>query len=203
VSGEVAAAVQDVFEATKKKATVVVLLDTSSSMSGVKIRNATDGTALFVAQLDRDDEVYVHTFNDAVRELRPSGRAGDAGEALAQALRRASAYGSTALYDAVCQAVVLAERLQAEDERAGEQRLYGIVVLSDGMDTASQRDKQGMYACLPSGEDVEGIKVFTIAYGENADEAVLDEIAARTNGKAFTGEPETIEEVYLAISFEQ
>ena len=31
----------------------------------------------------------------------------------------------------------------------------------------------------------------------------LKEIATRTNGKAFSGDPKTIEEVYLAISFEQ
>jgi hypothetical protein len=60
-----------------------------------------------------------------------------------------------------------------------------------------------MYRCLPSGEDVEGVKVFTIAYGGDADQAILGEIATRTNGKAFRSDPATIEEVYLAISFEQ
>jgi uncharacterized protein with von Willebrand factor type A (vWA) domain len=203
VSGEVASAVKDVFYQTKKKATVVIVLDRSSSMRGEKIINAVQATANFVKRLDRDDEVYVHTFSDTVVELQPAGRAGDVGETLEQTLRGVSAKGNTVLHDAVCHAVETANRLQAEDEAAGEKRLYGIVLLSDGMDTASDRSEAAMYHCLPSGEDVEGVKVFTIAYGTSPDEALLKEIATRTNGKAFTGDPATIEEVYLAISFEQ
>jgi Ca-activated chloride channel family protein len=203
VSGKVASAVKDVFYLTKKKATVIVLLDVSSSMSGAKIRNAVEATANFVKRLARDDEVYVYTFGNEVTALQPAGRAGDVAETLAQSLRQVSAKGSTVLYDAVCQAVETANRLQAEDATADERRLYGIVVLSDGKDTASGRTKKTMYDCLPSGEDVEGVKVFTIAYGADADEGVLKETSTRTNGKAFTGDPETIEQVYLAISFEQ
>jgi len=32
---------------------------------------------------------------------------------------------------------------------------------------------------------------------------LLQRIADHTNGKAYTGDPETIEEVYLEISYEQ
>jgi Ca-activated chloride channel family protein len=60
-----------------------------------------------------------------------------------------------------------------------------------------------MFMCLPSGEDVEGIKVFTIAYGDDADRDLLTRIANRTNGKPYTGDPENIEQVYLEISYEQ
>jgi Ca-activated chloride channel family protein len=122
---------------------------------------------------------------------------------LGQTLRRVSAAGSTALHDAVCGAVEFASQPQAEDKVTGEKRLYGIVLLSDGRNTAGTRTREGMYGCLPSGEDVEGVKVFAVAYGSNADKDLLQEIAMRTNGKAFTGDPVTIEEVYLAISFEQ
>ena len=60
-----------------------------------------------------------------------------------------------------------------------------------------------MFNCLSSGEDVEGVKIFTIAYGADADEDLLQLIAERTNGKTFAGDPETIEQVYLVISAEQ
>jgi Ca-activated chloride channel family protein len=60
-----------------------------------------------------------------------------------------------------------------------------------------------MLNCLPSGEDVEGIKVFTIAYGDDADKDLLLRVANRTNGKTFSGDPATIERVYTAISAEQ
>jgi hypothetical protein len=45
--------------------------------------------------------------------------------------------------------------------------------------------------------------VFTIAFGEDADTDVLTLIANRTNGRMFEGDPETLEDVYLAISAEQ
>ena len=50
---------------------------------------------------------------------------------------------------------------------------------------------------------MQGVKVFTIAYGSDADKDLLLRIANRTNGKTFSGEPETIEKVYTAISAEQ
>jgi Ca-activated chloride channel family protein len=112
MSGGVATAVKDVFYRTKKKATVVVMLDTSGSMRGSKIVNAVEATAVFVRHLDRDDEVYVLTFNDEVAELQPSGRAGDVAESLSQTLSGLWAEGNTALYDAVCEAVASAKRLQ-------------------------------------------------------------------------------------------
>ena len=59
--------------------------------------------------------------------------------------------------------------------------------------------QKDVFACLPTGEDVEGVKVFTIAYGKDADTRLLKQIADRTNGKTFSRRPATIEQVYLAI----
>jgi Ca-activated chloride channel family protein len=203
VSGDTAAAIKDVFHMTKKNATVVVLLDTSGSMRGEKIQNAVEGTVGFLGHLARDDQVIVYTFSDAVTELQPSGRVGDAAESLSQTLRGLSAEGNTRLRDGICQAVQRVDRLETADIAAGEKRLYGVVVLSDGEDTKSVRSESDMFNCLPSGEDVEGVKVFTIAYGEGANVDLLKRIADRTNGKAYEGDPETIEQVYLEISYEQ
>jgi hypothetical protein len=50
---------------------------------------------------------------------------------------------------------------------------------------------------------VTGVKVFTIAYGEDADADLMLRIANRTNGKTFTSDPEGIESAYNAISAEQ
>ena len=60
-----------------------------------------------------------------------------------------------------------------------------------------------MFRCLPSGEDVEEVKIFTISYGEDANQDLLMRIANRTNGKTFVSDPETIDQVYLTISAEQ
>ncbi|MGQ0604972.1 MAG: VWA domain-containing protein [Anaerolineales bacterium] len=202
-SGEAAEAVKDVFLQTKKKATIILVVDVSGSMQGDKIANAVEATANFISRLERDDEVYVLAFNETVSELQPAGRAGDVAERLAATVRGLFAEGGTALHDGVCAGAARVDELRAEDLAADEKRLYGIVVLSDGKDTASGRTESDMFNCLPSGEDVDGIKVFTIAYGDDADQDVLLRIANRTNGKTFTGDPATIERVYTSISAEQ
>lgn len=202
-SGDVANAVKDVFVQTKKKATIILVVDVSGSMEGEKIANAVEATANFIGRLERDDEVYVLPFNETVSELQPAGRAGDVAEELADRVRGLFAQGGTALYDGVCTAAERVAELRAEDAQNNEKRLYGIVVLSDGQDTASGRTENDMFNCLPNGEDVEGIKVFTIAYGDDADKDILLRVANRTNGKTFSGDPATIERVYTSISAEQ
>jgi Ca-activated chloride channel family protein len=203
-SAEVASAVKDVFHQTKKKATVVLVLDTSGSMEGEKIKNAIASSVNFVSRLDKNDKVYAYGFggSSGVYDLG-GGRAGDVSETLARTLNGLYSGGGTPLYDAICQAVDLVNKLQSEDQANGEKRLYGIVLLSDGQDTASQRTQNQMFTCLPSGENVEGVKVFTIAYGSDADADLMLRIANRTNGKSFTGDPESIETIYNSISAEQ
>jgi Ca-activated chloride channel homolog len=204
-SVEVAEAVEAMFLQTKRKATVIVVLDVSSSMGeGVKLTNAVSATIGFLGKLHPGDAIVVVSFNDKVNELQPSGRAGEVSEELAQTLSGLYASKSTALFDAVCTAVDLADSLKAADEAAGDERLYGVVLLSDGDDTASTISEEEMFAtCLPSGEAVEGVRVFTIAYGDDAVLDLLQRLANRTNGKFFTGDPATIEDVYEDISAEQ
>jgi Ca-activated chloride channel family protein len=204
VSDEVHDAIVDLFEQTKKKATIIVVLDRSQSMAeDNKLSAAIDGTIFFLDALDRKDEVQLLLFNDTVSSLQPLAPAGAVVESVNQQLKNMWPEGNTALHDAVCQAQELIDEAKVEDEAAGEKRLYGIVVLSDGEDTNSSKTESDMFHCLPSGEDVEAVKVFTIAYGEDADEDLLLRIANRTNGKAFTGDPDTIDEIYLEISAEQ
>jgi Ca-activated chloride channel family protein len=203
-SAEVAAAVKDVFHQTKKKATIILLLDTSASMEGEKIRNAIASSVNFVSRLDTNDQIYALGFGgeNLVYDLG-GGRAGEVAESLTQKLNGLYADGNTPMYDAVCQAVELVDSLQTNDMANSDRRLYGIVLLSDGVDTASNLSENQMFNCLPSGENVEGVKVFTIAYGEDADSDLMLRIANRTNGKTFTGDPASIESIYNAISAEQ
>lgn len=205
-SAEAAEAVKDVFFQTKKKATVILVLDTSGSMQGDKIKNAVESAVSFVERLDKNDEVYIVTFggeSQDIFQLQPGGRAGDVSEQLAQTLRGLYAQGNTPLYDAVCQANDLTNQLKADHEAAGEKRLYGIILLSDGDDTSSAKTQGQMFNCLPTGEDVEGTKIFTIAYGESADADLMLRIANRTNGQTFVGNPESIDRIYNSISAEQ
>jgi Ca-activated chloride channel family protein len=203
-SAEVSSAVKDVFHQTKKKASIILLLDISASMEGEKIKNAIAGSVNFVERLDPNDEIYLMVFggDGQVYELG-GGRAGDIAEELTQKLNGLFANGNTPLYDGICAATEKVNSLTADHDAAGEKRLYGIVVLSDGKDTSSGKSQNQMFGCLPSGESVEGTRVFTIAYGDDADTDLMLRIANRTNGKTFKGDPESIETIYNAISAEQ
>ena len=136
-------------------------------------------------------------------QLHPAGRLGEVGESRQRTVETIFAEGNTALHDAVCQAVEDIEAREVEAEAAGDPRLYGIILLSDGQDTNSERSQSDMFACLPSGETAEGVKIFTIAYGEDADNNLLERVANRTNGKFFESNPDDIQEILLDILYEQ
>jgi Ca-activated chloride channel family protein len=202
-SDEVVGHILDVWHQVKKKATVILLIDTSGSMRGQKIKGAVRGAVTFLEQMDPADEVYVVTFSSDVIELSSSGLVGQVGEGLKSNLGGLYAEGYTVLHEAVIYAVERIETLQTEDEMVGEPRLYGIVLLSDGKnETTGGPSENDMLSRLPSGTEASGVKIYTIAYGEDADLDLLKTLANRTNGKQFGGDVENIEAVYFLISSE-
>jgi Ca-activated chloride channel homolog len=202
-SVEVSNAVKDVFHNTKKKAIVILVLDTSGSMNGDKIVNAVESAASFIGRLDPGDEIYVLGFSDDPYSIGQGGMVSEVRENLVTTVKGVFAGGQTALYDAVCQATDQVNSLRAERDANNDPHLYGIVLLSDGADQGSSISENQMFNCLPSGESADAVKVFTIAYGEGANTDLMQRIANRTNGKFFEGSPEDIEQIYNAISAEQ
>ena len=203
-SAEVANAVRDVFHSTKKPATIILVLDTSGSMGGDKIINAVAGAQSFIRRMSGRDEVYVLGFGDAPYWVGEGGVASDVGKSVTETVGGLIAVGSTAMYDAVCSAANRVEELRANHELDGEPHLYGIVLLSDGGDTSSSLSENQMFVdCLPNGESIESVRVYTIAYGNDANRDLMTRIANRTNGRTFEGNPEAIDRIYTAISAEQ
>lgn len=202
-SDEVVAHILDVFHQVKKKATVLVIVDTSGSMTGEKIKGAVGGALSFLDNMEPDERVIVYSFSDQITELNPSGRVGDVREQLKQTLSNLYAGGGTALHEVIIRALDRMDQIKADDESRGENRLYGIVLLTDGKnDIVGGPSEADLLSRLPSGDQPGGIKLFTIAYGDDANEQLLQTLANRTNGKKFKGDPQTIRSVYLAISSE-
>jgi Ca-activated chloride channel homolog len=200
-SAEIGKAVIDLFNITKRKASVLLVLDISGSMEGDKIKTARDATVEFLQRLDPSDNVGVMVFNDVVTSFVEPTRSGDVVEDLSARVSGLLADGSTNLYGAVCEAVRQMETLK---EAGTENRLFGIVVLSDGEDTVEQVTENQMFAtCLPANPEADGIKIFPIAFGEDADTDVLSRIASVTAGQMFKADPASISNVYLSISAEQ
>jgi Ca-activated chloride channel family protein len=190
--------VSELWHEVKKKAVCVVLLDRSGSMSGGKMRAAVEGVNLFIDQMNPEDQIIVVAFNDRITELQPAGKVGEVGESLRAQVSNLYAESGTALYGAVIYAIERVEGLRAE---YGDERLYGIVLLSDGKNEMSGGPSpMDMLNRLPSGTEAAATKIFTIAYGDDADVELLQTIANRTNALSLTGTEKNIAEIYLAIS---
>ncbi|MEZ4590033.1 MAG: vWA domain-containing protein [Chloroflexota bacterium] len=149
-NADISAAVIDLFNITKRKATILIVLDVSGSMEGERIRTARDATVEFLSRLDANDEVGLLIFNDDVLELAPPARVGDVVEGLQPAHQGLAADGNTALYQAVCDAVAQATEMQEADTAVNETRLYGIILLSDGEDTVGQHHRKPDVCHLPA-----------------------------------------------------
>jgi VWFA-related protein len=99
-------------------------------MAGQKIQAAEDALNRFVYDLlDKQDEMFLYRFSNVPILLQDwtSDR-----QLIARALNRIVANGGTAMYDAVGEAIPLAQR--------GQHRKKALLVVSDGNDTTSRTD---------------------------------------------------------------
>ena len=199
-----ATAIIDQFLTTKRKATIMLVLDISGSMNGEPIRAATEATAAFLKRLDPRDEVGLMIFNDSVSvvsEIEPSATIS---EELSRRVLQLVSGGGTNLNGAVCRAV---RKMQEDKDKRGRyaaNRLYGIVILSDGADTAGEVSEARMFqTCLPATVEASDTKIFTIAFGDGANLDALNRLSQVTGGVMFKADAKTIDQAYLKISAEQ
>lgn len=203
-SPEVSEAIIDQFLTTKRKATVLLVLDTSGSMEGERIRTATQATADFLTRLHPNDRVGLMTFATLATRLEPVGEVSSVAERLRGRVLGLLAEGDTNLYGAVCKATQMLAAEAEKDRAAGDNRLYGIVLLSDGQDTVGETTETRLFQqCLDRREGDDGPKVFVISLGDQTDVDFLQRLAAETNGAMFAADPTSIDQAYLRISAEQ
>jgi Ca-activated chloride channel family protein len=193
----VLATIKRAWHEDRKPANVLLLVDVSGSMNDDnKLVEAKTGLASFLRQLSDRDRVGLMTFSYGPMPVMPIERFGKNGDILRQRVAELIADGDTALHDGTLAA------WETVDHLADDTRINAVVVLSDGADTASASSLESLLDRLRSRAHGEGrqIRIFTIAYGEDAKSEVLEDIAAASGGNAYTGEPKTIETVYLQIS---
>jgi Ca-activated chloride channel family protein len=123
---------QDVrfFEATAAPLDLIVLIDTSSSMRH-RMDTVHQAALGFLGRLRSGDRGAVVAFNDGVRVLQPL--TGDC-QALERAVRSTVGSGGTALNNAL---YISLKQFGRRALSEGDVRRQAIVVLSDGVDTAS------------------------------------------------------------------
>ncbi len=103
------------------------------------------------------------------------------------------ASGSTALIDAVIDAAI---DLQAQDD---EQAINALVVMTDGRENESRRTLRDLQRLLDE-SGTAPIVIFTIAFGRDADEAMLYNMALIGDGQFRRADETDIEELYKLIS---
>jgi Ca-activated chloride channel family protein len=104
-----------------------IVLDTSGSMAGEKLTNALAAIDRFLGSLlEPTDEIFVYRFSNFPELLQDwtTDR-----QRLSRVVRRINAGGATAMYDALAEAVPLAQ--------TGQNRKKALVLISDGNDTNS------------------------------------------------------------------
>jgi len=118
------------FNSDRVPVSLGIVLDTSGSMVGEKMAAARDALNRFLSQLlHADDEVFLYRFDTA--PVLVEGWTTDK-NALGLALSRLRPNGGTAMYDAVAEAVPLAQM--------GRHRKKALLIISDGNDTSSHTD---------------------------------------------------------------
>jgi len=84
--------------------------------------------------------------------------------------------GGTALFDTTVAGVDMMNQLKASREGTSQRYNYAIMLMTDGMDTASSLTFDSMMARLPNGESSDQVHIFTIAYGTDADRHSLEQV---------------------------
>ncbi len=202
-SDEVIDNVIDMWLQVKKPAVVVMVIDVSGSMRGQPMQSAAKGAQEFLNFMNANDEIITIVFNDQVTPLEPSGVVGEVREELRRRVGGLVAGGGTALHKVTVDAFTLIEEIREADIAAGTRRTYSIVLMTDGRNEANDGVAESyMLSVLPEGTESDEVHIYTIAYGDNANDDLLNRIANRTNGHFYQASTENIEEIYFQISSE-
>jgi Ca-activated chloride channel homolog len=192
---EVINATIELWKKNKKRSNVVLVMDVSGSMKqDGRIENARAAAAEFVGLLSDDDTFSFMTFNQTPRWVVQRQPLREQRSRVVQTIQGVLADGGTSIYDATAKA--FDECLAHPDPQA----ITAIVVLTDGADRNSSMSLDQAVEHIRSDGELKNIRVFTIGYGGEAEQAVLEKIATATQAKFFKGDPKNIRKIFREIS---
>ena len=195
-SADVITGVQELWTQVKKPVDLVVVMDVSGSMAGDKIAAARVSLTQFIDLLYDRDRLEIITFGSDILAMTPLTGLGEKRTDITRRVSGIIEGGDTRLYDAIQQAY---EDLAANGD---PHHIRAVVVLSDGQDTASNISYRTILDEIQADSESGGnaVKLFTVAYGGDADTGVLAELAEVTGGRQYQGDPDNILEIYTAIA---
>jgi len=150
----------------------------------------------FVKLLDTNDNLGLTAFSDQADVLSPINQLGPKRQSLLKTIDGVVADGSTQLFDTI------AAQQKALQSVSSSKNIKALIVLTDGQDTASHMSFDQLIRQISlTGENAgTGVKIFTIAYGDDANQDELTKIAKTAGGKEYAGNPQNIQSVYNQIS---
>ncbi len=191
------------WETQRKRARVLLVLDVSGSMAADGKLEMAKRAAL--AALDRfapDDEVGVWSFSDVqpgattpYTELVPVGAVSAGRERMKQVINSLHAEGGTALY---ATARAAQQKLLSTVD---PHRINAVVLLTDGKNEyPADNDLDRLIRDLDANNLENSVRVFTIAYGAQADLETLKKISGASRAAAYDAtKASTIESVMINV----
>ncbi|MGZ5424429.1 MAG: VIT and vWA domain-containing protein [Candidatus Aminicenantales bacterium] len=165
---------------------VVLVLDSSGSMSGAKIAQAKEAARFILNHLDRRDEFTVIDFDEGVTAFS-EGLLPATGDNVGRALKFVDAIedsGGTNINDALLGAL---SRM-----RDGERPSY-VLFLTDGLPTVGTTETADILRNLAKGNERRS-RIFVFGVGDDVNTELLDRIASDHRGASvYIGESENLE----------
>ena len=199
-TADVVRTIKATWETERRKVDVMLILDRSGSMSELiggisKIDAAKQGLKQFVSLIVDSDNLGLTIFSDSSEVITPISPLGPKRQDVLARINNIVPGGSTLLFQTIADQVQALQATPSKDIRA-------VVVLTDGMDNLSHLTVNQLISQISaSGENAgNAVKVFTIAYGSDADASGLTKIANATGGQEYAGTPQNIQQVYVQIS---
>lgn len=176
---------------------VVLVIDTSSSMSGSPITRARQAAIQFVDLLGEQDHVAIITFDSNITTVQEftTDKA-----LLRQAIETFPIGGQTALYDGTATGLIYG--LTAPTERRT------VVLLSDGAEYGGTGEDGTIYPASDVSRSetlrttaMSDVSFYTIGLGFGADRTYLQDVSASTNGQFYESPtPDSLTEIYSQIA---
>ena len=189
---EVIVAAKNAWAVNRKRADIMIVVDTSGSMAGEKLSLLQAGLATFLMRILPEDRVGLITFDSEARVLAPLAPLTKNRAQLQLAVERMRATGKTAVFDALALAH---QELAALPANEGD-RITAIVLLSDGADNSSRITLDQLRTSF----DESGISIFPVAYGADADEAIVTAIADFSRTMVVKGDTGDIAQIFENLS---
>ena len=208
---EVLARLLDKWGEQRKAAKVLLVIDVSGSMGeevgggDTKLDLAKRASVDALEQFKPEDQVGLRIFSTNISQkeprdyldLVPLGEIAGNREAIASRIASLVPTEGTPLYE------TSTASFEFMKEQFDPTRINAVVLLTDGRNEDDFNDLNATVARLRAGSEgqsSEPVRLFTIAYGQDADKATLKRLSEATNAASYdASDPQTINKVFTAV----